>query len=180
VEDQGRPDRDRPHHLDRRDAGSVQARRELNLLSHCVSAACAAPARTAYEFLCDGSEVGRWALGAFNARRVGTNLYRGTSLFDGQTLLFRPVGDRARLVIDYHVGTSAAKLVPRAMARVMPGATLGRARNTCVVSLLAWREASMPDERWARLVACHEVEILLIQSLLEKSSERKSGKGTTN
>lgn len=78
------------------------------------------------------------------------------------------MGDRARLVIDYHIGTSAAKLVPRAMARVVPGATLGRARNTCVVSLLAWREASMPDERWARLVACHEVEILLIQSLLDR------------
>jgi hypothetical protein len=33
-----------------------------------------------------------------------------------------------------------------------------------LVSLIAWREASMGDERWERLVACHEVEIRLIQA----------------
>lgn len=132
------------------------------------------PAQAAYEYLCDGVSVGRWALGSFGARRVAANLFRGESLFDGTALLFRPVGNPERLEVDYHVGAVAAKLVPRAMARVIPGATLGRAKNSCVVSLLAWREASIPDERWARLVACHEVEILLIQAqLAQRRSKRK-------
>ncbi len=142
-------------------------------LSHCVSAECAVPARTAYEFLCDGMAVGRWALGCFDTRKAGRNLYRGASLFDGKELLFRPVGDRARLVVDYHVGADAATLAPRVMARVIPGAAVGRARDSCLVSLVAWRDASMPEARWERLVACHEVEIRLLQALLARRGRRR-------
>ena len=86
-------------------------------LSHCVTAECAVPARRAYAFLADGLEVGRWALGSFAARRVGPNLFRGRSLFDGTQVLYRPVGDAARLIVDYHVGATPRALVPRVMAR---------------------------------------------------------------
>ena len=133
-------------------------------LSHCVSAECAVPARRAYDFLSDGLEVGRWALGSFDAEQVGRNLFRGRSLFDGARVLYRPVGDPARLIVDYHVGRSARALVPRVMARVMPGERTGRSRRSCVVTLVAWRDASMSDTRWERLVACHEAEIRLIQA----------------
>jgi hypothetical protein len=135
-------------------------------LSHCVTAECAVPARRAYEFLSDGFAVGRWALGSFDARRVGPNLFRGRSLFDGAEVLYRPVGDAARLIVDYHVGTSPRALVPRVMARVVPGESTGRSRRSCLVSLLAWRDASMSSARWERLIACHEVEIRLVQALL--------------
>ena len=135
-------------------------------LSHCVTAECAVPARRAYEFLSDGVAVGRWALGSFDARRVGPNLFRGRSLFDGAEVLYRPVGDAARLIVDYHVGTSPRALVPRVMARVVPGESTGRSRRSCLVSLLAWRDASMSEARWERLIACHEVEIRLVQALL--------------
>ena len=84
-------------------------------------------------------------------------------MFDGEDLFFRPVGDRNRLLVDYWVGADAGSLALRAMARVIP-----RARNSCVVSLTAWREASMTDDRWERLVACHEVEIRLIQAHLSR------------
>jgi hypothetical protein len=135
-------------------------------LSHCVTAECAVPARRAYEFLSDGVAVGRWALGSFDARRVGPNLFRGRSLFDGAEVLYRPVGDAARLIVDYHVGTSPRALVPRVMARVVPGESTGRSRRFCLVSLLAWRDASMSEARWERLIACHEVEIRLVQAQL--------------
>lgn len=118
-------------------------------------------------------EVGRWALGAFNTRRVGRNLYRGISLFDGKEILLKPVGDRARLAIDYHVGTDAAALAPRIMARVVPGEVVGRASKSCLVSLVAWRDAKMPQARWERLIACHEVEIRLVQALLGARRARK-------
>jgi hypothetical protein len=108
--------------------------------------------------------LGRWALGAFNTRKVGENLFRGTSLFDGKPILVRPVGDVKRLLVDYHVGTKATRLAPRIMARAIP-----RTRNSCLVSLVAWREPSMTDARWERLVACHEAEIRLIQALLAKT-----------
>ena len=135
-------------------------------LSHCVSAECAVPARRAYDFLVDGLAVGRWALGSFGARRVGPNLFRGRSLFDGAAVLYRPVGDRERLIVDYHVGTDPQALVPRVMARVVPGEATGRDRRSCLVTLVAWRDADMTDARWERLVACHEVEIRLVQAQL--------------
>lgn len=75
----------------------------------------------------------------------------------------RPEGDPVRLQVDYYVGTNAARLATRAMTRVVP-----RGRRSCIVSLIAWRVASMNHERWERLIACHEVEILLIQALLAR------------
>ena len=136
------------------------------------------PAGRAYSFLADGLAVGRWALGSFQARRVGPNLFLGRSLFDGAEVLYRPVGDRARLIVDYHVGADPRALVPRVMARVVPGEVTGRAPGSCVVTLVAWRDAAMTDARWERLVACHEVEIRLIQAqLAKKSSVRRSMEG---
>jgi hypothetical protein len=139
-------------------------------LSHCVTAECAVPARRAYAWLADGLAVGRWALGSFGARRVGPNLFRGRSLFDGAPVLYRPVGDAARLTVDYHVGTDPQALVPRVMARAIPGEATGRDGGSCLVTLVAWRDAGMTDARWERLVACHEVEIQLIQAQLEAST----------
>ena len=135
-------------------------------LAHAVTAECAVPARRAYAFLADGREVGRWALGSFGARKVGRNLFRGRSLFDGTEVLYRPVGDAARLIVDYHVGIDARALVPRIMARVVPGEITGRDPGSCLVTLVAWRDASMSEARWQRLIACHATEILLVQALL--------------
>jgi hypothetical protein len=47
------------------------------------------------------------------------------------------------------------------MAKVLPHA------QGCVVCLMAWRSPDMSEARWARLIACHEAEIHLIQSILE-------------
>lgn len=145
----------------------------MSLLSHCVTAECAAPARRAYDFLADGLQVGRWALGSFDAEKVGQNLFRGRSLFDGAEVLYQPVGDPARLIVDYHVGTDPQALVPRVMARVISGEATGRDKGSCLVTLVAWRDASMSEARWERLVACHEVEILLVQAQLVEGSRTR-------
>jgi hypothetical protein len=52
------------------------------------------------------------------------------------------------------------------MARVVPGDAPGRDRGSCLVTLVAWGDASLSEARWDRLVACHEVEIRLVQALL--------------
>ena len=131
------------------------------------------PARRAYDFLTDGLAVGRWALGSFDAQKVGQDLIRGRSLFDGAEVLYRPVGDPGRLIVDYHVGTDPTSLVPRVMARVIPGEATGRDTGSCLVTLVAWRDASMSEARWARLVACHDVEILLVQAQLAEGSRHR-------
>jgi hypothetical protein len=121
------------------------------------------PARAAFRFLCDGRKLGRWALGCFDARQVSPGLYRGKSLFDGEILYVRPVGDEKNLVVHYFVGTSRKALVARAWTRVQK---LGPRR--CRVSLVAQKVKEMPRARWKRLMTTHEVEILLIKSQLEQ------------
>jgi hypothetical protein len=137
-------------------------------LSHCVTVEVAAPAERAYAFLLDGLQLGRWALGAWATASRGDDLYVGHSLFDGSEAWVRPSGDPERLTIDYHLGGGRSALMPRIMARVVPGPVTGRPEGRCLVSLIAWRDAAMDDARWQRLIACHEAEILLIKAQIER------------
>lgn len=136
-------------------------------LSHCVTVEVEAAAERAYEFLLDGLKLGRWALGAWGTEQEGDRLYLGHSLFDRSPAWVRPVGDAQRLAVDYHLGADAQHLVPRIMARVVPGPVTGRSAGRCLVSLIAWRDTGMDEARWRRLVACHEAEILLIKAQIE-------------
>ena len=132
-------------------------------MQHRARAECAVSARAAYRFLADGRLLGRWALGCFGARRVARGLFRGRSLFDGKPLLVRPVGDGTNLTVHYFAGASRKALAARIYARAEK-----RGARRCSVSLVAVRPKNMKSERWKRLIACHEVEVLLIQALLER------------
>lgn len=131
--------------------------------AHITSLVCDVEPDRALRFLADGRQLGRWALGSMNTVRVGTGLYKGVSLFDGSVSYVRPVLDQGLGQVDYWVGSEARQLSPRIAARVLPH------QSGCVVSLAAWRSQTMSDARWARLIACHEAEIHLVQSLLEQT-----------
>ena len=136
---------------------------------HRVSVLCDVPALQAFAFLADGLQLGTWALGAWDTQPVGDGVVRGRSLFDDQPGWVRPVGDAARLRIDYHVGGAPDALTPRILATVEPlpadsADSKGAAR--CRITLHAARDPGMDDARWLRLVRCHEVEVLLIQGRL--------------
>lgn len=141
-------------------------------LSHCASVLVAVPADTAFAFLMDGEALGTWALGSFATKPVAPGVVRGVSLFDDQPCCVRPVGDAASGRIEYHVGAEPGQLQPRILAQVVPGPVLGHAADVCQVNLIAWRQHGMSDERWLRLVRCHEVEILLIQARLERLEQK--------
>jgi hypothetical protein len=49
----------------------------------------------------------------------------------------------------------------------VPGPVCELAASACIITLLAWRQASMDDTRWHRLCATHETEILLIKGQCE-------------
>ena len=138
-------------------------------LCYTVTAEVAAPARVAYEYLADGAKVGEWALGALAAKRVGAG-----DVFESKEhgIAFRVDADAKRLVVDYHVGSSANDLVMRIATRVIPGEAMGRGAGTCLVSMAAWRPKSFDDRRWSRLKAFHDAEIHLIREKIE-------GLGTT-
>jgi hypothetical protein len=137
-------------------------------LCHQATVAVAAPAERALAFMADGLKLGTWAMGCWNTRAVGDDLFVGTSLFDGQQGYVRIVLDAGLRQVDYHVGPAPDRLAHMNTARVIPGATLGRDPAGCVVTLLAWRPAAMDDAVWHRIGVTHEAEMLLIQSWLER------------
>lgn len=136
--------------------------------THCADVRIAVGAKRAYHYLMNGIELGRWALGSFDTQEVSPGIFKGTSLFDEQTCLVKPVGDETRLRIEYHVGQTATALVPRIVAQIVPGNQLGEAADVCVLSLLAWRHRDMSDDRWLQLQRSHELEVLLIRARLER------------
>jgi hypothetical protein len=136
-------------------------------LSHAASILIAAPARAAFDFLADPIRLGNWSLGCMRTDATETpGVFTGHSLFDGAQGWFAIDADEQRLAIDYRVGPRDA-LIHRISARVMPGPTLGLGADECIATLLAWRPASMADERWARLCATHEAEMFLIKAQIE-------------
>ncbi len=142
----------------------------MTSLSHCATTACDAAADVAFAFLADTSRLGSWALGCWDAEPAGERTVRGTSLFDATTSYVRADPDSARLSIDFAVGADPDELVHRISARVIPGTALGYGENRSLVTLLAWRPAQMSDERWSRLVASHEAEILLLRARIEEAA----------
>ncbi|CAN5551116.1 hypothetical protein BH10PSE18_BH10PSE18_44690 [soil metagenome] len=139
---------------------------------HRASVLCDVPALQAFAFLADGFQLGTWALGAWDTQPVGDGVVRGRSLFDDQPGWVRPVGDAARLRIDYHVGGAPEALTPRILATVEPlpadsaNSVDSNGADRCRVTPHAARDPGMDDARWLRLVRCHEVEVLLIQGRL--------------
>lgn len=142
----------------------------MHSLSHCTTAVCDATAEEAFAFLADPARIGSWALGCWDALPVGERTVLGRSLFDASPAYVRADPDSARLGVDFAVGSDPDELVQRISARVIPGPALGYEGARSLVTLLAWREAGMSDERWSRLVASHEAEILLLRARIEESA----------
>jgi hypothetical protein len=134
--------------------------------AHAATCLVQVAAITAYEFLADPAALSRWSLGCMDLVEVGNGIYTGRSLFDGGHGWLSIDGDPSRLLIDYHVGT-LEKRDPRISVRIIPGPVCGFGQDACYVTLIAWRTASMSDERWQRLCASHDAEIWLIKSQVE-------------
>lgn len=124
----------------------------------------------AFAFLADPSRLGSWALGCWDAQPAGERTVRGASLFDASTAYVRADPDSERLIVDFAVGGDPDELVHRISARVIPGPVLGFEESRSLVTLLAWRLAGMPDDRWSRLVASHETEIFLLCARIEETA----------
>ena len=137
-------------------------------LSHEVTELVTASAERSFAFMEDGLNLGRWAFGCWNTEAVEGGLFRGHSLFDSAAFLVRIDADRARFMVRFHVGSDPARLVPRIVAHVVPGEQCGRGPKESLVTLLAWRDAGMSEERWRRVAVGHETEVLLIKSLIER------------
>ena len=138
--------------------------------AHICSARVDRPADVAMAFLRAPENLASWAVGMGDARVHADGLIEGTFPRTGRPIWARIDADPDRSTICFHVGPARDSLVPRIMIRVVPGDVLEGNPRTCVVSLIAWRQASMDDARWDALKSGHEREVLEIKRLVEASA----------
>jgi transcriptional regulator with XRE-family HTH domain len=137
--------------------------------AHQASIVINREARAVFRFMSDPAKLNCWSFGTWKTEIAADGLVLGSSLFDGTKTFVRIDADTARLAVDYHLGQEPKSLVPRIAARIVPGQRLGLADSTCVLTLVAWRAASMNGDRWQRLTVSHEFEVVLIKNLLENA-----------
>ena len=141
-------------------------------LSHCVTLRVDVAADTAFRFLTNPLQLGRWSLGCFDTRAAGASgRFTGVSLYDGARGWVRIEADSARHIVDFHVGDATSQ-VPRVSARVIPGPVCELPATSCYVTLTAWRVDGMDQARWSPLCAAHEAEIWLIKTQIEAAAGR--------
>ena len=61
-------------------------------------------------------------------------------------------------------------LKPRISIRIIHANTISKDEPCCVVTLNAWQDSQMNDERWKRLCVTHEAEIHLLKALIEQQT----------
>ena len=135
---------------------------------HATAITVHTPAQRAFAFLSDPGELHRWALAEHDVVAAGENAMRGTHRVNGTVTVVRIDADAVRGIIDYQLAGEGEPLIPRIMARVVAGEALQDDPDRCMIGLFAWRTADMDDDRWRRLIAAHEWEIVLLRTLLEK------------
>lgn len=135
--------------------------------SHITSAVVKAEATSVFARMADAKNLHRWSFGTWRTEIGDDGLVRGTSLFDGGSIHVRIEADETRLSIDYHLGVDPTKLVPRIQVRIVPGGHVGLDSGQSVLTFIAWRSEAMDDDRWRRLTASHEMEVVLIKAMIE-------------
>lgn len=137
-----------------------------DIQSHITSTTIEAPADKVFSYMGDPGKLNRWSFGTWETVLHDDGLVEGRAIFDGATTFVRIDADPSRLSIDYHLGVDRERLTPRISVRVVPGERLDLKSDQSVLTFIAWRPASMGDERWRRLTASHEFEAVLLKSLI--------------
>ena len=139
--------------------------------AHICSVAVGRPASAALAFLADPEKLSSWAIGMGATTVHPDGTIEGTFPETKQPIWARIDADHGRATLHYRLGPDPDSLVPRIMVRVVPGSVLGRSPESCVVSMIAWRQDAMDDARWQALKAGHEAEVLEVKRLVESAGQ---------
>lgn len=124
-------------------------------------------AEQALAFLSHPQRLGQWSLGCFNVQVDESGLIFGESLF-GQGHAYVRIETLGELgLIRFWVGGQPDRLSPRILATVVAYDS-----DSCLVSLIAYRQSDMTEARWQQLMRTHETELDLIKAQLESNYRR--------
>ena len=77
--------------------------------------------------------------------------------------------DPVHHTIYYHLGDAPECLVPRIVIQIKSEDIVESGDGTNVISMTAWRQDTMTDERWNQLKTLHENEIKEVRRLIFES-----------
>jgi len=137
--------------------------------AHICSVAVDRPAADVMTFLADPEKLSSWAVGMGETTVHPGGAIEGAFPDTGAPIRARIDADPGRGIVLYHLGPDPDSLAPRIMVRVVPGRVVGGDPESCVVSLVAWRQEAMDGARWASLKSGHEREILEVKHLIEST-----------
>ena len=136
--------------------------------SHITSIVVERPARQVFAFMADPAKLHRWSFGTWETEIADDGLVTGTSIFDGARILVRIDADRGATVDRLQARQRSGKRWCRASRCGSCRARIsGSMPEHCVLTFIAWRAAAMDDDRWRRLTASHEFEVVLLKNLIE-------------
>jgi hypothetical protein len=144
---------------------------------HSSSIEADVPAARAFAYMADGVKQGEWTLGSWNRRKLGDNLFAGTSLFTGEEIFVQIDTEPHHLLVSYSVGPAPDRLLPFIWARIVDGPDIGRPSGTCVITLLNWRLADDSDSLWLRVCLSLKTEVFIIRGLLERRKVTPADRG---
>ena len=137
--------------------------------AHICSTRVECPVKNIEEFLTSPQKLNQWAvgMGATVVREDG--LIEGHSEATGKSIFARIDLDPVHHTIYYHLGDAPECLVPRIVIQIKSGDIIESGDGTNVISMTAWRQDTMTDERWKRLKTLHENEIKEVKRLIIES-----------
>ena len=121
------------------------------------------------EFLTSPHQLNQWAVGMGATTIHDDGLIEGYSEATGNPIFARIDLDPIHHTIYYHLGGSPEYLVPRIVIQIKSGDILESRDSTSVISMIAWRQDTMTDERWSQLKTLHENEIKEVRRLIIES-----------
>ena len=113
--------------------------------SHITSIAVEQAADAVFAYMSNPEMLNRWSFGTWETERLSDGLTKGKSIFDGSETLVRIDADAARLSIDFHLGASPDRLVPRLVVRVVPGEHVGLSAPQSILTFIALRAEGLSD-----------------------------------
>ncbi|NKB27690.1 MAG: hypothetical protein GKR99_09100 [Rhodobacteraceae bacterium] len=139
-----------------------------------VSVVIHAPAQDVFDFMADAGKMTLWSFGTWSLTELDDGLFEGRALASNAPILLRIDPDPDRLLIDYHLGDTAATLQPRIYVRIVPGSVTGQGETTATLILTALRDVGMDAERWARMRRAHGFELDVIKDLIESGHDHRT------
>lgn len=144
---------------------SAQTIQEASIGIDYASIQCPVPPEFVKAYMLTPQYFDQWCLGCMKLQPSVNDTFRGESSFNGGVGYLKMFPSNENFNISYLIGGDPFLLNRLIVAQIVPDHSFDN-KGGSVISLVAWRNTDMDDDRWNQLKQCHQVEIQLIRNHL--------------